>query len=115
VPSNTAEVAIFITNSDPINGKLFVDWAVLGLNPSTHTIVATALPRSAVVGRNSLRRRGYALCVPAGKKKERFEVTVLALGRPLPAVAGFTGRTVYYEANKWSPVAIGTSSLTSVR
>lgn len=99
VPSGTAELALFIINITPVDGKLYVDWAVAGLKPTANGIVAGRLPAGAVVGRNSLGNTSYTICPPKGKR-ETYIVKILALPRPLDAQPGFNASTLYLEAQK---------------
>jgi phosphatidylethanolamine-binding protein (PEBP) family uncharacterized protein len=100
VPRGTVELALFIVNLEPVNGKLFFDWAVTGLSPSAPGISAGVTPPGAVVGRNSFGRAGYSLCPPRGVRAERFVVRVLALPRSVVAKRGFDAEALYQEAER---------------
>lgn len=66
IPSGTVELALFVINSEPVHGKLFVDWAVTGLKPSLRKLSAGQLPAGAVVGRNSFGQARYSICPSRG-------------------------------------------------
>lgn len=66
VPSNTAEIDLFLFNLAPVNGKLFASWAVAGLSPKLRGLSAGQLPAGAIVGRNSHGQAAYSLCPPKG-------------------------------------------------
>ncbi len=90
VPSDTKELAVFAMNSQPVDGKLFVDWAVAGLEPSLTGIEAGRLPKGAVVGTNSFGKRGYSICPRSGS--EIYVFAVYALPTKLSLSPGFDGR-----------------------
>ena len=46
-------------NIAPVAGKLFVDWAVAGIDPALSGIEAGKLPKGSIVGTNSLGKQGY--------------------------------------------------------
>jgi phosphatidylethanolamine-binding protein (PEBP) family uncharacterized protein len=87
VPQETAELVIFAMNIQPVEGKLFFDWAVAGLSPELEEIEAGKLPRGAVVGRNSFGKAGYEICPPSGA--ETYMFTVFALPKKLSPASGF--------------------------
>ena len=53
IPRNASELAVFVVNLQPTDGKLFFDWAVAGLSPVSRGIFAGGLPPGVIVGRNS--------------------------------------------------------------
>ena len=61
VPPGTAELALFAMSIQPVEGKLFFDWAVAGLSPDLKEIESGKLPKDAVVGRNSSGKTGYEI------------------------------------------------------
>ena len=69
VPPGTAELVLFAMNIQPVEGKLFFDWAVAGLSPELEEIEAGKLPKGAVVGRNSFGKTGYEICPEGGAKR----------------------------------------------
>jgi phosphatidylethanolamine-binding protein (PEBP) family uncharacterized protein len=99
LPHGTAELAIFVLNARPVNGKLFFDWAVAGLSPSSHAIAAGMLPSGAVVGLNTLGKVGYSIC-PAKSTHEVYIVRLLALPYSLKAQPGFNAETLYQQAQR---------------
>jgi phosphatidylethanolamine-binding protein (PEBP) family uncharacterized protein len=87
VPQGTAELALFAMNVQPVEGKLFFDWAVAGLDPELEEIEAGKLPRGAVVGRNSFGQTGYEICPEDGS--ETYIFTLFALPKKLSHAQGF--------------------------
>jgi Raf kinase inhibitor-like YbhB/YbcL family protein len=87
VPQGTAELAIFAMNIQPVEEKLFFDWAVAGLSPDLTEVEAGKLPRGAVVGRNSFGKTGYEICPPSST--ETYMFTVFALPKKLSPGQGF--------------------------
>ena len=106
VPSGTADIAIFVANLQPVHGRIFFDWAVVGFSPASHGIAAGRLPPGAVVGRNSFGNLGYSICPAKGTREESYVVRVVALPHPLPATPGFNAEAVYREAER-SATAVG--------
>lgn len=89
VPAGSAELILYAMNVAPVEGKLFVDWAVAGLDPALAGIEAGQLPKGAIVGTNSYGKRGYEIC-PEGS--EIFIFAVYALPRALSPQKGFDAR-----------------------
>ena len=87
VPPGTAELVLFAMNVQPVEGKLFFDWAVAGLGPELEEIEAGKLPKDAVVGRNGFGRTGYEICPEGGG--ETYVFTVFAVPTKLSPVPGF--------------------------
>jgi phosphatidylethanolamine-binding protein (PEBP) family uncharacterized protein len=87
VPQGTAELVILTMNVQPVEGKLFFDWAVAGLSPDLTEVEAGKLPRGAIVGRNNFGKAGYEICPPGGA--ETYMFTVFALPRKLSPSQGF--------------------------
>jgi phosphatidylethanolamine-binding protein (PEBP) family uncharacterized protein len=87
VPLGTAELVLFAMNIQPVEGKLFFDWAVAGLNPELEEIEAGKLPKGAVAGRNSFGKTGYEICPESGG--ETYMFTLFALPRRLSPGRGF--------------------------
>jgi len=77
VPQGTEELALFAMNVQPVNGKLFFDWAVAGIDPDLGEIEAGALPKGAVVGRNSFGRSEYEICPEGGGETYMFALYAL--------------------------------------
>ena len=89
VPAGTAELILYAMNIAPVEGKLFVDWAVAGIDPALTGIEAGRLPKGAVVGTNSFGKQGYEIC-PEGS--EVFIFALYALPRALSPRPGFDAR-----------------------
>jgi phosphatidylethanolamine-binding protein (PEBP) family uncharacterized protein len=106
VPPGTAEIVMFVANVAPVRKKLFFDWAVAGLKPTSHGISAGSLPAGAVVGRNTSGEVGYSVCLPKGSREENFVVRVMAVARPLAARPGFNAEALYKET-EGSAKAVG--------
>jgi Raf kinase inhibitor-like YbhB/YbcL family protein len=87
VPQGTAELALLAMNVQPVEGRLFFDWAVAGLSPELEEIEAGKLPKGAVIGRNSFGKNGYGIC-PAGGG-ETYMFTLFALPQKLSPSQGF--------------------------
>lgn len=87
VPQGTAELVIFAMNIQPVEGRLFFDWAVGGLSPELEEIEAGKLPKGAVVGRNGFGKASYEIC-PEGSG-ETYMFTVFALPKKLSPTQGF--------------------------
>jgi len=87
VPQGTAELVLFAMNVQPVEGKLFFDWAVAGLSPALTEVEAGKLPKGAVVGRNGFGKTGYEICPPSGA--ETYMFTVFALPKKLSPPQGF--------------------------
>jgi phosphatidylethanolamine-binding protein (PEBP) family uncharacterized protein len=88
IPPETSELLLFVVNLQPVDGTLFFDWAIGGLDPSLDGIEAGDLPKGAVVGRNSFGRIGYSVCPPEGRSETMY-FTLFALPRPLSPERGF--------------------------
>jgi phosphatidylethanolamine-binding protein (PEBP) family uncharacterized protein len=92
VPAGTAELALFAMNVQPVQGRLFFDWAVAGLDPALTGIEASRLPKGAVVGQNSFGKRGYSICPPPGSP-ETYIFALYALPKRLSPERGFDPRS----------------------
>ncbi len=97
LPSNTAEVDLFLFNLAPVNGKLFANWAVAGLSPKLSGVSAGQLPAGATVGRNSYGQVGYSLCPPKGPAV-RYAFLVYALPKKIPVATGFNPEALREKA-----------------
>jgi phosphatidylethanolamine-binding protein (PEBP) family uncharacterized protein len=87
VPQGTAELALFAMNIQPVDSKLFFDWAVAGLSPELEEIEVGKLPKGAIVGRNSFGKTGYAICPEGGS--ETYMFALFALPKRLSPTQGF--------------------------
>jgi hypothetical protein len=76
-------------NIAPVAGKLFVDWAVAGIDPALTGIEAGKLPKGSIVGTNSLGKQGYEIC-PEGA--ETYIFALYALPTALSPKPGFDAR-----------------------
>src|SRR5690606_14535359 len=88
VPSDTEELALFVMNLQPVEGKLYFDWAVAGIDPSLGRLEAGEVPAGAVVGRNSAGQNEWDLC-PQGAAPENYVVALYAIPKSLNPKAGF--------------------------
>jgi phosphatidylethanolamine-binding protein (PEBP) family uncharacterized protein len=95
VPPGSAELALYLMNIQPVEGKLFVDWALAGLDPSLSGIEAGELPPGAISATNSFGKRGYSLC-PQGAG-ETYMFILYALPRRLAPPQGFEPRDFRQE------------------
>ena len=94
VPAGTAELALYLMNIQPVEGKLFVDWAVAGLDPSLTAIDAGELPKGAITATNSFGKRGYSVCPQSG---ETYMFILYALPQRLSPSQGFEPRDFRQE------------------
>lgn len=95
VPEGTAELVLFAMNIQPVEGKLFFNWAVGGISPTLDEIKAGQLPKGAVVGRNSFGKIDYELC-PEGSA-ETYLFALFALPKKLSPSRGFDPLTLRKE------------------
>jgi phosphatidylethanolamine-binding protein (PEBP) family uncharacterized protein len=93
-PPGTAELALFMLDAEPVNGKLFAQWAVAGISPSVHSLAAGRLPKGAIVGRNGSGAVGYTLCPSKGVESVRYLLTLYALPRKIAVAPGFDANEV---------------------
>ena len=93
VPAATAELALFVINIAPVEGALFFDWAVAGLNPSLEGLEAGQLPKDAILGRNSFGKEDYSIC-PSSGKPETYIFALYALPKSLSPSQGFDPATL---------------------
>lgn len=94
IPDDTAELVLFVMNLQPVEGKIFFDWAV-ALDPKVSEIQAGSLPAGAVVGTNSFGKRGYEICPPGSG--EAYMFAVYALPHALSPGKGFDAAQVRDE------------------
>jgi phosphatidylethanolamine-binding protein (PEBP) family uncharacterized protein len=87
-PEETEELILIMVNAKPVNGKIFFDWAVTGLDPRSGGMEAGKLPAGAVMGKNSIGKVGYSICPPKGRS-ETFMLALYAVPRALRATRGF--------------------------
>jgi phosphatidylethanolamine-binding protein (PEBP) family uncharacterized protein len=96
-PNGTAELAIWIVNLAPIKGKIFIDWAITGINPSTHQLTPGQLPPGTITGKNSLGQTSYNICPPK-HTPTRYVALLLALPHKLPTKPGYNAHTLLKQA-----------------
>lgn len=87
LPEGAVELVLLVLNFQPVNEKLFFDWAVAGLDPSLSSIEENKLPPGAVVGKNSFGKRGYSICPPNGT--ETYLFMLYAIPKALDPEPGF--------------------------
>jgi phosphatidylethanolamine-binding protein (PEBP) family uncharacterized protein len=90
VPAGSTELILYVMSLQPVEEKLFVDWAVAGLDPGLTGIDSGQLPKGAIVGTNGFGKRGYEIC-PAGAG-ETYMFALYALPRSLSPPKGFDAR-----------------------
>jgi hypothetical protein len=96
VPGGTAELILYAMNAAPVEGRLFIDWALAGLNPGQGGIQAGQLPKGAVQGTNSFGDRGYSIC-PSQGSAETYIFAVFALPKALSPKKGFDAHALREE------------------
>ena len=96
VPSDTQELILYVMNAKPVDGRLFFDWAVAGLDPHSEGLEAGGLPAGAVVGTNSFGKPGYEICPEAGGA-ETYVFALFALPKALSPEPGFDPRQLREE------------------
>lgn len=96
VPAGSEELALYVMNAKPVNGRLFFDWAVAGLDPHSESLEAGRLPPGAVVGTNSFGRQGYSIC-PGPGGAETYIFALFALPKALSPKPGFDPRALREE------------------
>ncbi|HWN10398.1 MAG TPA: YbhB/YbcL family Raf kinase inhibitor-like protein, partial [Pyrinomonadaceae bacterium] len=87
-PAGTEELILFAMSSRPVEGKLFFNWAVAGIDPGLTEIEEGRLPQGTVSGRNGFGESGYSVC-PATGEAETFIFALFALPERLGAAKGF--------------------------
>jgi phosphatidylethanolamine-binding protein (PEBP) family uncharacterized protein len=93
VPSGTQELVLFVISTVPVDGKLYFDWAVAGLNPSLKGLSAATLPSGAVQGGQS----GYTIC-PGSGKSESYVFLLYALPKKLSPAQNFDPAALRQQA-----------------
>jgi phosphatidylethanolamine-binding protein (PEBP) family uncharacterized protein len=96
VPSEAQELALFALNIQPVKGKLFIDWALAGLDPSLEEIGSGEMPEGAVLGKNSAGESAYSICPPKGSG-ETYLFTLYAVPSSLSPSKGFDARALREE------------------
>jgi phosphatidylethanolamine-binding protein (PEBP) family uncharacterized protein len=88
IPSGSKELILIALAQEPVNGALFYDWAVAGIDPAQEGIDSAKLPPGAIVGKNSSGKSGYSIC-PSKGTAETFLFSVYALPESLHPAKGF--------------------------
>jgi phosphatidylethanolamine-binding protein (PEBP) family uncharacterized protein len=101
VPPGTEELALIAMSVQPVEGEIFVDWAVSGLDPSLGGIEAGQLPKGAVMGKNSYGDVAYSICPPEGKS-ETYIFALYALPQELSQRRGFDPLALREQAGELS-------------
>ena len=89
VPSSANELVLMALNLLPVEGALFFDWAVAGLDPDLSELEKGKLPEGAVLGENSFGKRGYSICPPESGKAEKYLFMIYAIPTALDPKPGF--------------------------
>jgi phosphatidylethanolamine-binding protein (PEBP) family uncharacterized protein len=76
-PPGTQELVLFVMNIEPVEGKLFFDWAVGGIDPAEKGMASGKLPRGAVIGKNSQGATKYSICPKGGEETIIFQLFAL--------------------------------------
>jgi phosphatidylethanolamine-binding protein (PEBP) family uncharacterized protein len=106
VPSATRELALFLFSLEltnpragqrTVSTRLIAQWAVAGLQPTSHELRAGALPPGAVRGRNESGRRSYSVC-PAKGTVENYLFLIYALPTKLSHPHSFTDAELFEQA-----------------
>jgi phosphatidylethanolamine-binding protein (PEBP) family uncharacterized protein len=97
IPSGTAELAIFVISTTPVDNQLYYDWIVTGLNPGLHGILAGQTPAGATTHPNSKGSATYSICPPSGKS-ETYLIAVYALPTKLQTTPGETPNQLHLQA-----------------
>jgi phosphatidylethanolamine-binding protein (PEBP) family uncharacterized protein len=87
VPADSAELILYAMNLAPVEGHLFIDWAVGGIDPGLTSLQAGQLPKGVVVGTNSFGKHDYEICPASGA--ETYVFALFALPRSLSPKPGF--------------------------
>lgn len=112
IPSGTDELVLFAMNLAPVNGKLYFNYAVAGLDPSLTELKEGELPDGAIVGRNSAGQTKYSIC-PKGPEGETYVFALYAVPKSLSPKQGFEPLALRKEATKVSP-SVGITTLAYV-
>ena len=89
VPAGSGELVLLALNLLPVEGALFFDWALAGLDPSLTGLGEGELPQGAVPGANGFGKRSYGLCPPAKDKETKYIFMLYAIPKALSPRPGF--------------------------
>jgi phosphatidylethanolamine-binding protein (PEBP) family uncharacterized protein len=87
VPAGTEELILLVLGMQPIEGALFYNWAVAGIDPATEGIEEGELPQGAILGKNGFGKQAYSIC-PQGEA-ETYVFSLYALPTALEPAKGF--------------------------
>jgi phosphatidylethanolamine-binding protein (PEBP) family uncharacterized protein len=96
IPAGTAEIAIAVLSTKPVNNKLFYNWTITGINPALHEIPAGQTPPGTITATNSYGHPTYSICPPAGTQ-ETYATIIYALPTPLHQTPGFNPTTLHTQ------------------
>lgn len=100
IPAGTAELMLDVLNLEPVDGKLYFNWALAGIDPKSSGVAAGALPPGAVVGVNSAGQARYSLCPAKAGAHENYIAVLFALPHRLHAKTGFDASALRLEAER---------------
>lgn len=95
-PPKTKEVVVLFMKALPVQGKIYFNGAVAGLDPKAGGMPSGKLPKSAVVGENSEGESTFSVC-PRGPEEE-LVLAVLASEKALRPEKGFDAAALRQEA-----------------
>jgi len=94
VPANTGELVLLVVGLRPtsIGGRysVSVEWAVAGIAPQLHKLVAGQLPHGAYIGVASSGKRTYSICPKKGVS-ETYQFTLFAVPPTITISSRFLG------------------------
>jgi phosphatidylethanolamine-binding protein (PEBP) family uncharacterized protein len=96
IPAGTAEIAIAILSTKPVNNKLFYNWTITHIPPTLHEIPAGQTPPGTITATNSYGHPTYNICPPAGTQ-ETYATIIYALPTPLHQTPGFNPTTLHTQ------------------
>ena len=96
-PTARGNSSCFVMSFAPVEGRIFFDWAVGGLDPLSTKSKKANFRRAQVLGRNSFGKTGYSICPPEGRG-ESYVFYLFALPKPLNPKPGFDPAKLREEA-----------------
>jgi phosphatidylethanolamine-binding protein (PEBP) family uncharacterized protein len=96
IPPGTAEIAIAILSTKPVNNQLFYDWTITGIPPTLHEIPAGQTPPGATNAPNSYGHPTYNICPPPGNT-ETYAIIIYALPTTLHPTPNTTPTTIHTQ------------------
>jgi phosphatidylethanolamine-binding protein (PEBP) family uncharacterized protein len=100
IPAGTAELMLDVLNIQPVNGKLYFDWAVAGINPKSSGTAAGTIPPGAVVGVGTDGHAGYSVCPAKTGKRVGYVAVLFSLPHRLRAKPGFSATALRLQAER---------------